>query len=530
MALEEELARVPLRRATLARVIRYLKPYKGPLLFGLGIESFWCVLMLVDPWLVQRAIDGPLARADVVGVMGYVAVLVAILAFRAWITVIELRITSRVGVDALHDVRKDVFDHLQRLSMRYFDRTKQGRIIARVDRDVDSVEHLLSWGTVSVANLVSLLIFAFVRLSWAQPAIAPWAALSIPVLWAITRAFEKIGFPAYRRIRETHSAISSHVAERITGVRIVKAFAAESRESASLDRLQGRYRDAIMRGARASGGFTPALALAIQALLVVCVALGANKVVAGTMTVGALLEAVWLVQMALSPIDGLGGLYNECLVASAAAERIFLVLDTTPEVSDAPGARDPGRLRGEVEFAGVSFGYDPGAELRQLHDVSFHARAGERVALVGHTGAGKTTVANLLARFYLPQEGAIRFDGRDASTITAAALHEQMGIVLQESFLFGGTVLENLRFVKPSLTEDEARAGFVALGCEDVLAGLSNGLATDVGERGANLSEGERQIVCFVRAWISAPAILILDEATSAVDTHTEALLMRALR
>jgi len=153
LALEEELARVPLRRKTLARVVKYLAPHKGPLFLGLGIESFWCVLMLVDPWLVQRAVDGPLAAADLQGVLGYVGALVLLLAFRAWITVIELRITSRIGVDAIHAVRKDVFDHLQRLSMRYFDRTKQGRIIARVDRDVDSIEHLLSWGTVSVANL-----------------------------------------------------------------------------------------------------------------------------------------------------------------------------------------------------------------------------------------------------------------------------------------------------------------------------------------------------------------------------------------
>jgi ATP-binding cassette, subfamily B, bacterial len=530
IALEEELARTPLRRKTLARVLRYLAPHRGPLLFALGIESFWCVLMIVDPWLVQQAIDGPLARGDVPGVLGYVGALVGLLVFRAWITVVELRITSRVGVDALHAIRKDVFDHLQRLSMRYFDRTKQGRILARADRDVEQMEHLLSWGTVSFANLVSFLVFAFARLAWAQPTLVPYVAVALPLLWLVSRGFEKIGFPAYRRVRETHSAISSHVAERITGVRVVKAFAAEEREGATLARLQGAYRGAVMRAARLSGGFTPTLGLAIQSLLVVALWTGAGGVAAGTMTVGMLVEAVWLIQLALSPIDGLGGLYVECLVAGAAAERVFLLLDTTPDVVDAPGASDPGRLAGEVELRRVGFGYDPSGAARQVTDVSFHVRAGERVALVGHTGAGKTTVANLLARFYLPQEGSILYDGRDGSTITAAALHAQTGIVLQESYLFAGTVLDNLRLVRPDLDEDAARRGFEALGCAEVLAGLAKGVSTDVGERGANLSEGERQIVCFVRAWLADPSILILDEATSAVDTRTEATILRALR
>ncbi len=242
-------------------------------------------------------------------------------------------------------------------------------------------------------------------------------------------------------------------------------------------------------------------------------------------------EFVMLIGFVLSPVEGLGGLYNECLIAGAAAERIFLLLDTSPEVRDAAGVVDPGRLEGEVVFERVSFSYDPsGAAGRQLEDVSFHAAPGETVALVGKTGAGKTSVVNLVARFYEPQEGRVLFDGRDARTIPIAALHRQMGMVLQENFLFAGPVLENLRFVQADLTEEQARAGFAALGCTEVLDGLVDGLATDVGERGANLSEGERQIVCFVRALLARPSILILDEATSAVDTRTETVILRALR
>lgn len=529
MALEEEFAQAPLRRKTWGRVLRYLAPHRKALAVGLAIESVWCALMLLDPWLVRLALEGPLPRGDVPGTLAYAGALVAVLAFRAAITVYELRLTTRVGVEAVHAIRKDVFDHLQRLSMRYFDRTKQGRIIARADRDVESLEHLLSWGPVSLTNMVSFLVFASVRIAWEHAYLAVYVLAAMPVLWFVTRAFQRVGFPAYRRVRETHSAISAHVAERITGVRVVKAFAAEGREVELLDRLQAAYRGAVMRGARAAGGYIPTLSVLTQGLVVVCLVLGAQRVAGGTLSAGGLLEAVWLLGAALSPIEGLGGLYNECLVAGAAAERIFLLLDTTPEVRDGPEASDPGRLAGDVEFERVSFGYEPGSDLRQLRDVSFRVRAGERVALVGHTGAGKSTVASLVARFYEPQEGTIRYDGREARTVSGAALHRQTGIVLQESFLYGGTVLDNLRFVRPDLTAAQAEAGFAALGCQAVLAGLADGLETDVGERGANLSEGERQVVCFVRALLSEPSILILDEATSAVDTRTEATILRAL-
>jgi ATP-binding cassette subfamily B protein len=265
--------------------------------------------------------------------------------------------------------------------------------------------------------------------------------------------------------------------------------------------------------------------------MLVTMALGGLAVVHGTMNVGELLKVVMLIGFVLGPVEGLGQLYNECLRSGAAAERIFLLLDTEPEVKDRPDARDPGRLRGEVVFDDVSFSYDPdGANGLQLADLSFRVEPGRTVALVGHTGAGKTSIVNLVARFYEAQKGEVRIDGQDIRTIPLDALHEQTGMVLQENFLFAGSVLANLRFVAPELTEEEARKGFADLGCEELLEQLVGGLETDVGERGANLSEGERQVVCFVRALLARPSILILDEATSAVDTRTEALILRALR
>ncbi len=557
LELEEELARLSLTRARFRRLFGYLRPHWRPVTVALVYEVLWVLSMLLDLKFIQRAIDGPagVGVGDVLldlvrlrphagssghgpvasGDVGAVVVLggwfLANVFFRALITVWELRMMQRVGIDVLHRVRKDVFDHIQRLSMRYFDRTKQGRIIARADRDVDTLEHLVMWGPIVLVSLGFCMVFGFIRMCFDAPSLALWVVPAVALCWLLTRVFERYGFPAYRKVRETHSAISSHVAETITGVRVVMAFSAEDRELARLEERQRRYRDAVLGSIRVAGAYVPALSLVFNALVLVTLVVGGRAVLAGDLGMGGLFELVMLLGFVLGPIEGLGGLYTESLVAGAAAERIFLLLDTKPEVVDAEGASDPGRLTGEIEFDRVSFSYEPdGRHGRQLSDVSFRVAPGETVALVGHTGAGKTSVVNLIARFYEAQEGRVLLDGRDIRTVPLDALHRQMGTVLQESFLFAGSVLANLRFVRQDLTEDEARRGFEELGVAEVLDGLADGLATDVGERGANLSEGERQIVCFVRALLARPSILVLDEATSAVDTRTEALILRALR
>ena len=531
MDLEEEFAQAPLAQARLKRLLAYLAPYRRTMILALSLETLWVVCMLVELRLIREAQDGPVARGDIPGIALLAAAMLGNIAFRAWFTVWEIRTTTRIGVQVMHAIRKDVFDHIQRLSMRYFDRTKQGRIIARADRDVDTMEHLLLWGPVVLVNMVFSMVLGFAQMCIGASSLVLWIVPAIPLLWALTRTFQKLASVAYRRVRETHSAISAHVAETITGVRVVMAFSAEDRELARLETRQKSYRDAVIRGVRLSGAFVPSLMFVLQALTIVALWVGGREVVAGHIGLGGLMELIMLIGFVLGPVEGLGGLYAESLVAGAAAERIFLLMDTKPEVQDRPGAKDPGRLRGELEFDGVAFSYEPdGRHGRQLDGVSFRVAPGETVALVGHTGAGKTSVVNLIARFYEAQEGTVRLDGRDIRDIPAAALHRQMGMVLQESFLFAGSVLDNLRFVRPDLTEDEARRGFEELGCGEVLRGLSQGLATDVGERGANLSEGERQIVCFVRALLARPAILILDEATSAVDTQTESLILHALR
>lgn len=531
LALEEEFARAALKRATFRRLVAYFRPHRKKLLLVLLLEATWVSSMLLDPHLIKVALNGPLPAGDVRATFGLAAWICFNVVVRAVLTRWELRMSTWIGIQVQDAIRRDVFDHVQRLSMRYFDRTKQGRIIARADRDVDTLEHLIFWGPIMVTMMLLSLSLGTIWLFVVNAKLAVWIVAALPLVWLTTRVFHRIGFPAYRRVRETGTVISTHVAETITGVRVVQAFNAEEREQEELEVRQGSYRDAVIHGARIASAYIPSLSITFHGVTIVLLLLGGQAVVDGEMRVGDLVQFVLLLGFVLGPVEGLGGLYNECLVAGAAAERIFLLLDTDPEVQDLPDAVDPGHLEGEIVFDDVSFSYDPeGRDGRQLEDLSFRVAPGETVALVGHTGAGKTSVINLLARFYEAQEGAVRLDGIDVRKLTLSALHRQMGIVLQSNFLFAGTVLDNLRFVHPGLTLEEALEGFEALGCSEVLAQFPAGVETDVGERGANLSEGERQIVCFVRALLSEPSILVLDEATSAVDTRTEALILRALR
>ncbi|MDF1702597.1 MAG: ABC transporter ATP-binding protein [Planctomycetota bacterium] len=530
MELEEEFARAALKRATWGRLLAYFKPHRAQLALALTCEAIWVVSMLLDPHLIQVALTGPLTAGEVSSTLVLAGWLLLNILMRALLTRFELRISTAIGVRVQDAIRRDVFDHVQRLSMRYFDRTKQGRIIARADRDVDTLEHLIFWGPILCTMMILSLSLGTVWLLTVNASLALWVFAALPFVWFTTRIFHKLGFPAYRRVREASTNISSHVAESVTGVRVVQAFNAEARADTELDTRNESYRSAVMRGAKIASAYIPVLTLSFHGLTVALLLFGGYAVLDGTMQVGDLVQFVLLLGFVLGPIEGLGGLYNECLVAGAAAERIFLLLDTEREVQVVPAAVAPGRLRGEIVFDDVSFSYDPsGKDGRQLEHVSFRVEPGESVALVGHTGAGKTSVVNLLARFYEAQEGTVAIDGIDVRHLKLDALHQQTGIVLQSNFLFAGSVLENLRFVHPGLTDEEAVAGFETLGCQSVLDQFTDGIQTEVGERGANLSEGERQIVCFVRALLAEPSLLILDEATSAVDTRTEALILRAL-
>jgi len=352
----------------------------------------------------------------------------------------------------------------------------------------------------------------------------------LPPLWIATQLFHKFGMSAYRRVREQASRLTASLAENIAGVRVVQAFSRQEENLANFEKLQNVYFDRFLVSARVFHTYMPFLGMMSGAGSAIILGYGGYLVVQNQITVGQLAAFVLYLGMFFGPIQTMGDLYNAVLSSAASAERIFHLLDTVPQVKNRPGAQPLPPIRGHVVFEHVFFRYDTTpADAWVLKDIDFEAWPGETVALVGHTGSGKTSIISLITRFYEPQKGRILVDGIDLLSATIESLHQQIGIVTQENFLFTGTVMENLKFGRPNASDEEVIGAAKTLGTHDIILRLPNGYQTKMNERGANLSGGERQLLTFTRAMVAQPHILILDEATSAVDTATEKMIQHAL-
>ena len=511
---------------------------------------------LLGPKLIQVAIDRDLtpalgdlsARGDssLAGAasrgIAMVSLLYLLNLLVGWfLSVVSVRSAITVGQGAMNDLRLAVFEHIQRLSLNYFDRTHQGRIIARADTDIDSLDRVLTWGgsqllssLLTLAGVIGLMLFHDWRLCLAVCAVLPPLALA-------TRWFHVQGREAYRKLRGTMSRLTASMAENISGVRVVQAFGRGDENLRRFRDLHEDFTERWVRSARVFHTYMPFVGFLSGVATVTVLGLGGWRVANGGLTVGELAAFILYLGLFFGPIQMMGDLYNALLSAAASAERIFGLLDTEPQVRDADGTPPLPPLRGEVVFEEVGFRYDttpPGQWV--LRDISFRVRAGETVALVGHTGSGKTSIISLLARFYEPQEGRIRLDaesgpagtvigGHDPLKHTLASLHRQLGIVTQENFLFTGSIMDNLKFGRLEATDEEVFSAARRLGTHEMLSRLPEGYSTLVGERGANFSAGERQLVTITRAMVAEPRILILDEATSAVDPQTERVIQHAL-
>ncbi|BET65979.1 ABC transporter ATP-binding protein [Opitutales bacterium ASA1] len=502
-------------------------------------------------WSLTEVITGPIARRDV-DAIHYGVLFYACMALLAdFVFHFRQRFALELGEAVVLDLRRAVFAHLQRMPMSFYNRTKLGRIISRLTSDIETVrvgvQDVFFVGIVQVGQMLVTAALMF----WIDRVLFGVVALLAPVLWAINRHFRKKLSRSLRAVQESFSRVTSTIAESVSGMRVTQGFVREELNAGVFRQLSATHSRNNMAVARNSALLTPLLELNSQFFIAVLVLLGGWRVLepGSGAEIGDLVKFFFLANLFFAPVLTLGNQYNNALTAMAGAERVFRLLDLVPEWEDAPGARDLEDPRerpratvsasasasagagppvgAAVEFRGVAFGYDPARPV--LHGIDFVAAPGQTVALVGHTGSGKSSIVNLVSKFYLPTAGEILIDGREIRTITSRSLHRQMGIVLQQNFLFSGTLLDNIRFGRPGATDEEVVEAVRSLDCLELMAELPRGLETIVGERGAGISVGQRQVACFARAMLADPRILVLDEATSAIDTLTEARLQRAL-
>jgi ATP-binding cassette, subfamily B, bacterial len=441
---------------------------------------------------------------------------------------VEVMTVATVGQRVLYAVRNKLFGHVQSLSLDFYERERTGRLVARMTADIEAMSDLVTDGLVtlvtSLVTLVGVTVILVVldwRLALATLAVAPFIALA-------ARGYRRWSAAAYRQVRETHSVVTVRLQEALSGVRAVQAFRRERATAARLADANHAERAAHRRTIALASIFFPGIEFVGTAATVVVLGVGGRQVLGGDLEIGTLAAFLLYLRNLFDPVQQLSELYDTFQSATAGAERVGAVLAEKPSVRE---AADPAPLpdpRGEIRLEGVRFAYGEGSEV--LHEVDLHVPAGTTLALIGPTGAGKSTVAKLIARFYDPTAGRVTLDDVDLRRVRLADLRQAMGYVPQEGFLFSGSVADNIRFGRPEATRAEVEAAAGAVGADQVIAGLPSGYDTEVGERGALLAAGERQLVAFARAWIADPQLLVLDEATSHLDVVTEAKVQRALR
>jgi len=524
------------------RLLLYMKPYRWRVALALALVAVVTPLELAPPWIFQKAIDNnfvPALKHLVPENMAWTGVIwlsllyLAVLTFDFLAQYIQIRIMQRVGQQTMYDMRSEIFAHLQRLPMSYFDRNPVGRLVTRVTTDVDALNDLFAAGVVTMINDFFLLAVMAGLLFWIDRRLALDALAVLPGILVVTMIFRKFVRDANRRIRTAIARINAFLQEYISGMTVVQLFNREEKAQAEFAKRNRdnmlAWRDAILAYAL----FYPAVEFLSFATIALIYWSGGTRIFNGTLTLGILTAFTMYAQRFFRPIQDLSEKFNILQSAMAASERIFKLLDERVTIQSDPNALALVQPRGEIEFRNVWFSYrnvpEPADEDWVLRDVSFRMEPGQTFAIVGHTGAGKTTLISLLLRFYDIQRGQILLDGKDIRTINLQDLRRQFGIVLQDPFLFTGTIETNVRLGTNNIDNITVERALEEVGLGEFIRSLSDGASTSVNERGSTLSVGQRQLINFARALAHNPRFLILDEATSSVDTKTELQIREAL-
>lgn len=524
---DDEVSTQRSKTQTLKRLFSYLLAYKWQIILVLLIMGYGVAVSLVNPLIMESATDDYISQGDWHGLLRLLLFALAINLFLVVTVKLRMYIMAKVCNNILLTIRQELYTHIQKLDFAFFDSRPTGKILSRIIGDINSLKDVLSnFVTTLIPDMLT--VFAVVAIMVAKnPKLALASLMTIPFMTAGILFIQIKAHPRWQLFRKKSANLNAFIHEDMAGIRIIQSFHAQEETERTFDELLAEHRESFYGAVRMSDAFGSVIDLSwgvgcILLYFTGIVVLGVEHVSVGTfIAFGTYLNMFW------QPIHNLSNFYNQLVTNIAGAERIFEILDTPPAIADAEGVTELPPIRGEVTFDNVTFSYDD--KVKVLDDVSFRIREGETIALVGPTGAGKSTIVNLISRFYDVQEGVVAVDGHDVKKVSIESLRRQMGIMTQDNFLFSGTIRENIRYGKLDATEEEIVAAAKAVNAHDFIMKLEKGYDTELTERGGGLSIGQRQLLAFARTMVSDPKILILDEATSSIDTKTELLVQEGI-
>ena len=512
---------------TLARLFRYLFNYKGlitAVLLIMGVSTF---ISIINPLIIERAINVHIIGRSTEGLITLCCVAAGLNITFVLLVKLRMYLMAKMSNDIVMKIRQQLYEHIQTLGFGFFDGRPTGKILARIMGDVNSLKDVLSNSvTTLIPDAITIIAVVLIMIlkDWRLGLASLW---SLPMMVFGVAFLEKRTHKGWQTFRKKSSNLNAFLHEDIAGIRIIQSFHAEDETQKTFDRLTDEHCEAFVKACHWSDLFGPVIDICWAAGLIAMYYVGVKAVGVESVSVGTLVAFGSYIGMFWQPVMNLSSYYNQMITNIAGAERIFEIFDTNPEIYDDENAVKLGEVRGEIDFEHVSFHYDEDDDV--LHDVSFHVDAGETIALVGPTGAGKTTIVNLISRFYDVQSGRVLIDGKDLRDVSIESLRSKLGVMTQDNFLFTGTIRENIRYGRLDATDEEIEEAARAVNAHDFIMKLEKGYDTELSERGAGLSAGQRQLIAFARTMVSDPRILILDEATSSIDTHTEILVQQGI-
>ena len=526
---EDEQQQEVLKTKTLLRLYRYLLSYKKTIAAVLCIMAVCISISLLNPLMIEQAINVNIANGDMPGLIRLTIAAVGLNLVYIIGVKIRMHLMADISNRSILTIREELYVHIQTLSFHFFDSRPTGKILARIISDINSLKDVMADSVTTLLpdllTITGVLIIMFVK-NWK---LAMAAVLTLPILITGMYFVQTLGHRRWQIHRKKSSNLTAFIHENLSGIRIIQSFGAEDETEASMDGLLKEYEDSFMDAVRIADGFGPLADLSWALGGFFLYFIGIRIMGTGSVEVGTFIAFSSYLGMFWKPIRNLANFYNKLVTNISGAERVFDILDTEPEIKDHEQVTALPQIKGEVVFDHVSFAYSDEPDREILHDVSFRIAPGETIALVGPTGAGKTTIVNLISRFYDIKKGRILVDGHDLLDVSIQSLRSQMGIMTQDNFLFSGTVMDNIRYGKPDATEAEVITAAKAVHAHEFIMKMEKGYETELKERGAGLSIGQRQLLAFARTMVSQPRILVLDEATSSIDTHTERIVQQGI-